>query len=54
MTIQEKKFIEREAHILQRIQKHYKTKLGREIPLSESKEIASNLLNLAKVLYGKS
>lgn len=47
-----KSFEQRELSILQRIQKYYSLKLGREISYKETQEIADNLLNFAKAIYG--
>lgn len=41
-----------EQAILERIKKHYGTKLKREIDDAESKEISLNLLGFAKAIYG--
>lgn len=45
-------FKDREKIILLRIQKLYKAKLGRELKEHEVKEIADNLLNFARAIYG--
>lgn len=45
-------FDKREAQILLRIKRHYGKKLGRRIGDKESAEIATNLLSLAKTIYG--
>jgi len=42
----------REAKIIERIIKHYSQKLGREVQKAEACEIADNLLNFAKAIYG--
>jgi len=42
----------REQIILERIKKHYSLKLGRDIDNDEAQEIAGNLLNFAKAIYG--
>ncbi len=48
----EQEFIQREQAIRDRIKKHYGNKLGRSISDEEAKEIADNLLNFAKAVYG--
>lgn len=48
----ESEFTKRENDILARIKVHYGKKLDREIQDEEAKEIADNLLNFAKVIYG--
>lgn len=44
--------VSREAQIIERIKKHYSAKLKRNVDDIEAKEIAGNLLNFAKVIYG--
>lgn len=45
-------FVSREAQIIERIKKHYSDKLKRKVDDTEAREIAYNLLNFAKVIYG--
>ena len=48
----EQDFNKREQAIYLRIKNHYQEKLGRGISDEETKEIADNLLNFAKAVYG--
>jgi len=52
IKIESNNYEKREQDILLRIKRHYSQKLGRELLDEEIKEIADNLLNFAKAIYG--